>query len=216
MAQFKNRVQAGRLLADALVDYADDPHTVVIGLPRGGVVPAFEVAKKLDLPLDVIIVRKIGVPFQPELAAGALSEDGIMLFNQDVMSLLGLTRQDMQGIIDEKLQEAAQRRVLFRAGKAPLDLTDKTVIIIDDGVATGATLRVAIATAKKRGAKRIVVALPVAPTGFKSQIESEADEIIVLYESELFPGVGYFYDDFLQVEDQDVLDLLHLIHSIKE
>ncbi len=117
MAQFKNRVQAGRLLADALVDYARDPNVVVVGLPRGGVVPAFEVAKKLDLPLDVIIVRKIGVPFQPELAAGALSEDGIMLFNQDVMSLLGLTRRDMQDIIDEMLQEAAQRWVLFRAGR---------------------------------------------------------------------------------------------------
>ena len=215
MVHFKDRVQAGRLLAEALKKYADDPQAVVLGLPRGGVVPAFEVAQLLHLPLDVIIVRKIGAPFEPELALGALTEDGNILFNRDVMAMLGLVRHDVQDIVDEKLKEAEQRRVLFRAGNKPLDLSGKTAIIIDDGVATGATLRVAVTAAKKRGAERIVVALPIAPAGFKSEIEPEADEVIVLHESEVFPGVSYFYDNFLQVEDQDVVHLLHQIHLKK-
>ena len=212
--RFKNRIFAGQMLAEALKKYNHDPEAVVIGLPRGGVVPAYEIAHQLGLPLDIIIVRKIGAPFEPELAVGALSEDGIILFNDDVLDMLRLTREDMRDAVAQKLEEASKRRILFRAGKEPIDLHGKTVIIVDDGVATGATLRVAIKTAKKRGAHRIVVALPVAPTEFKSQIASEVDEAIILSESDFFPGVGYFYDVFQQVEDQEVLHLLHISHSL--
>lgn len=216
MAQFKNRIQAGELLAQSLHGYLRASNTVVIGLPRGGVVPAFEVAKLLQLPLDIIIVRKIGAPFESELAVGAISEDGNTVFNRDVMATLGLSRADLQDILDEKLKEIELRRRMFRAGKKPMDLTGKTAIIIDDGVATGATLRVAIMAAKKRGASRIVIALPVAPADFKDQVAADVDEVLVLHESVFFPGVGYFYDEFIQIEDQEVLDLLHQIQNKKK
>lgn len=209
MKRFENRIEAGRMLADALQDYASKNNAVVLGLPRGGVVPAFEIAKKLQLPLDIIIVRKIGAPYDPELALGPFSEDGVIFFNTDVMHMLGLRRIDLQDAIDAKAQEVEDRRQLFRKGQMPLDLNGKTAIIVDDGVATGATMRAAVMSAKKRGAAKIVIALPVAPIEFNEAIGSEVDEMCILNQPDEFPGVGYFYNDFLQVEDSDVLHLLH-------
>lgn len=210
MKRFENRIEAGRSLADALHEYAHRKDVVVLGLPRGGVVPAFEVAKKLELPLDIIVVRKIGAPDDPELALGAFSEDGVVFFNTDVMHMLGLRRVDLQDAIDAKVQEVEDRRQLFRKGRMPLDLKGKTALIIDDGVATGATIRAAVMSAKKRGAAKVVVGLPVAPIEFKETISSDVDALCILNQPQTFQGVGYFYDDFLQVEDADVLKLLHL------
>lgn len=209
MAQFKDRVEAGNLLADKLLKYAHDPNTVVLGLPRGGVVPAYEVAKRLDIPLDIIIVRKIGLPFDPELALGAITEDDVIIYNDDVLSLIGIDRKAIHKLVDAQRNEIARRVALFRDEKKPLDLKGKTAILIDDGVATGATVRAAIMSAKKRGAARIVVALPVAPTSFKDEISTIADEIVILYTMPSFPGISYFYDNFLQVDDNYVLHLLH-------
>ncbi len=208
MIRFKDRKQAGKLLADGLQSFAGKKDTIVIGLPRGGVVPAYEVAQKLHVPLDVIVPRKVGAPLQPELAVGAVTEDGTVLFNEHVLFKFGLKPEDVSDIVAHERNEAQRRIALFRKNKPPLDLHNKVVIIVDDGVATGATMRAAIASAKKRGAGKIVLALPVAPTGFKNQIQVDVDEVVILQEPDFFPAVGYFYDDFKQVEDDQVVKLL--------
>lgn len=210
MIRFKNRTQAGQLLADALQKYAHLPDTIVIGLPRGGVVPAYEIAHKLGLPLDVIVPRKIGTPLQPELAVGAVTEDGTVLFNEHVMYKFGLRPEDVHDTIKREQMEFQRRIALFRKNKPPLDLQNKTVILVDDGVATGATMRASIASAKRRGAQKIILALPVAPIGFRKLIEPEVDAMAILQEPEFFPAVGYFFNDFTQVEDEQVVALLHV------
>ncbi len=210
MIRFKDRKQAGKLLADALQGYANKPDTIVIGLPRGGVVLAYEIAQKLNLPLDVIVPRKVGVPLQPELAVGAVTEDGTVLFNDHVMLKFGLKPEDVQNIVNKELQESQRRIAMFRKGKPPLDLHNKKVVLVDDGVATGATMRAAIASAEKRGAQEIILALPVAPIGFKEAVRSNVDGMVILQEPVFFPAVGYFYDDFTQVEDDQVVKLLDM------
>ncbi len=208
MNRFKDRHSAGQLLARALQSYARDPHAIVIGLPRGGVVTAYEVTKALDLPLDVIVPRKLGAPGQPELAVGAVTEDASVLFNNDIMIRLGLKPQDLDHIVDAQIKEAQRRIALFRKDRPPLDLHGKTAIIVDDGVATGATMRAAIKSACAKGAERIILALPVAPIRFRDSIQDAVDEIIILQEPEFFPAVGYFYEQFAQTEDDEVVRLL--------
>ncbi|MEX0849251.1 MAG: phosphoribosyltransferase [Candidatus Dependentiae bacterium] len=208
MIRFKDRKQAGQLLADVLQKYAHNKHAIVIGLPRGGVVPAYEIAKRLRLPVDVIVPRKIGAPLQPELAVGAVTEDGAVLFNESVMHKFGLKPNDVSDVIQKEQNEAQRRIALFRKNKPPLNLEDKIVIIVDDGVATGATMRAAIVSAKQRGAKEIVLALPVAPIDFRKMVQDEVDEMVILQEPDFFPAVGYFYDNFAQVEDDEVVKLL--------
>ncbi len=208
MNRFKDRHQAGQLLAQALQQYAHSPETVVIGLPRGGVVTAYEVAQALDLPLDVIVPRKLGAPLQPELAVGAVTEDGLVLFNAEVMHKFGLHEKDMQPTIDQQIKEAQRRIALFRKDRPPLDLHGKTVIMVDDGVATGATMRAAIQSARAKGAERIILALPVAPIRFRESIKDAVDGIVILQEPAFFPAVGYFYEQFAQTEDDEVVRLL--------
>lgn len=208
MNRFKDRKDAGRLLAQALLKYKNDTHAIVIGLPRGGVVPAAEVAKLLHLPLDVIVPRKIGAPLQPELAIGAAAEDGTVLYNQDVMQMLGLVPEDVQYIVNAEVKEAQRRVRLFRNNRPPLDLHGKTAIIVDDGVATGATMHAALLSARKKGAQRIVLALPVAPPDFRAMIANDVDEIVILKEAAFFPGISFFYEEFEQVPDDVVVSLL--------
>ena len=208
MNRFKDRCYAGKLLAQAVQQYAGDPEAIVIGLPRGGVVPAYEVAQALDLPLDVIVPRKLGAPLQPELAVGAVTEDGSVLFNETIMAQFNLKPIDIQPIIDKQVHEAQRRITLFRKDKPPLDLHGKTVIMVDDGVATGATMHAAIKSARAKGAQRIILALPVAPIQFRGSIKDEVDEVIILQEPEFFPAVGYFYEQFAQTADDEVVRLL--------
>ncbi len=203
---FKDRADAGRRLVPLLRQYAHAKNTMVVGLPRGGVVPAYEIARALKLPLDIVVSRKIGAPSQPELAVGALTEDGIVIFNNDIMQTLGLSPADVGSIIEAEKQEAQRRLTLYRAGMGPRDFKGKTVIIVDDGIATGATMRAAIASVRAQGAKKIVVAVPVA---LQEELTSiDADEIYCPLKVDYLPGIGAFYESFSQTSDQEVIDLL--------
>ena len=206
--KFKDRVDAGRQLADALESYQAKDDVVVIGLPRGGVVTAFEVAQILELALDIILTRKIGAPMQPELAVGALTQDGEPTFDQNLMEQLGLTQKDLEPVVAEERQEAKRRLQLYRGDKLPLDLNGKTVIMVDDGIATGATMRAAIKSARSLGAEKIVVAVPVSPADSLEKIKREVDDTVCLYVPAVFFGVGGFYEQFAQTEDEQVIRLL--------
>ena len=208
MMLFRDRVDAGKQLAQRLIAYKDNPETIVLGLPRGGIVTAFEVAKILDLPLDIVVPRKIGAPNNPELAVAAIAEDGSIVINDQLMNDLGLQLDDLRNLIAQEKKEAARRMNLYRAGRKPLELAGKTVLLVDDGIATGATMRAAITSVRSRGAKTIVVAVPVAPSEALDEIRSEVDDLICLSAPELFLGVGGFYGEFAQTEDQEVIDLM--------
>lgn len=209
MIQFKDRSDAGKQLALHLTQFKNKPNVIVLALPRGGVVVAYEVAQALGLPLDVIITRKIGVPMQLELAAGALTEQGIPVWNEDVKRMLGLTLMDLAPIIDEEKKEIVRRIFMYRGDEKILDLTGKTVILVDDGIATGATMRAAIASARASGAAKVDVAVPLSSPDALVTIAREADETWCLNAPELFPAIGLFYQDFSQVSDEEVITLLH-------
>lgn len=208
MIHFKDRVDAGKQLAAHLALYKNDSNVVVLGLPRGGVVTAFEIAKALNVPLDIVVPRKIGAPFNPELAVGSLTEDGTVLLNEHLMESLGLTRDDLGSIIDKEKKEAERRLKLYRGDRSPLNLEGKTVIVVDDGVATGATMQAAIASIVLHGAAKIIIAIPVAPASVIAQFKKGANEIICLDKPEHFWGISSFYDHFDQVEDETVIALL--------
>jgi putative phosphoribosyl transferase len=205
---FKDRVDAGNLLAQRLLEYKDKPDAIVLGLPRGGVVTAYEVARILGLPLDIVVPRKIGAPQNQELAVAAIAEDGSLIINDQLMNYLGLQLDDLQNLIEKEKKESARRMKLYRAGRTQLDLADKTVILVDDGIATGATMKAALMSARSRGAKLIIVAVPVAPAEVLDDIRPEVDGLICLLTPEQFFGVGGFYMHFPQVEDQEVIELL--------
>ena len=206
--RFIDRRDAGRKLVPLLEKYKDKKDVIIIGLPRGGVVNAYEVAKELNLPLDIIVVRKIGAPMQPEFAVGAISQEGDVLLDHNIMNMVGVKEKDLQIIIADEKQEAKRRLELYRGDRAPLDLANKTVILVDDGLATGATMRAAILSARRMGAQKIIVAIPVSPKDTLKKIEQEADEVVCLYTPDVFWGVGGFYDVFYQTEDNKVIDLL--------
>lgn len=204
---FKDRKQAGQKLAEALSQYKGAKKTVVLGLPRGGVVVAFEVAQALHLPLDVIVPRKIGAPHNPELAIGALAGE-IVLLNKEIISYLNIPRSHIDQTIAREKKEAMRRLALFRKGKKEQDFKGWTVLLIDDGIATGATMRASIAALKKMGAAKIVVAIPVGPPDTIAALKEEVDEIICLYTPSSFAAVGQFYDLFPQTSDEEVIQLL--------
>lgn len=206
--KFKDRIDVGKKLAEALKKYRGDKDSIVIGLPRGGVVPAFEVADALGLPLDIIVTRKIGAPMQPELAVGALTQEGEPILDYDLMTTLGISASDLEQIIAAEIQEAKRRLHLYRGDREPLNLENKTAIIVDDGIATGATVLAAIKSARTLGAKKIIVAVPVSPQESLDKVAKEADEVICLFVPEIFYGVGGFYEEFLQTEDEQVIQLL--------
>jgi putative phosphoribosyl transferase len=208
MNHFKNRRDAGEQLAKALNHYAGKADTIVIGLPRGGVVTAFAVAHALKLPLDIVVPRKIGAPHNPELAVGAITEDGTTIFNHTIMHDLNLHPSQLQTTIEKEEQEAKRRLALYRQNRLPLNLAGKTALIVDDGIATGATMRAAIASARKRGAASIIVAAPVAPPTVIEQLKQEADEVICLIVTDQFWGIGDFYDQFAQTTDNEVITLM--------
>lgn len=205
---FNNRQHAGTLLAYALEKYRNLPNTVVIGLPRGGVVTAFEVAKALNLPLDVTCPRKIGAPFCPELAIGAITETGEGLINQDLVHRFGIPSSYVETQIQIEKAEAARRISLYRKGRTGFTFSGKTVILVDDGLATGATMKAAIKSVRSEGAAKVIVAVPVSPSDTASEIMQLADEFVCLSTPPLFQAVGQFYINFLPTEDAEVIQLL--------
>ncbi|WP_341977655.1 phosphoribosyltransferase [Microbacterium sp. LTA6] len=202
---FADRTQAGRMLAERLAEHPlTDP--VVLGLPRGGVPVAVEIARVLDAPLDVLVVRKLGFPGHEEFAMGAVGEDGARVLDQRVAA--GVAPRDLEQIETRETMEIGQRVARFRDRRPAVDLRGRTAIIVDDGVATGATARAACAIARARGAAVIVLAVPVAAPDSLAELADAADEIVCLYAPAGFMAVGMHYVDFRQVEDTEVVRLL--------
>lgn len=205
---FKNRVKAGEKLAAALGKFKNAPDTIIIALPRGGIIVGYEVAKKLNLPLDIVVPRKIGAPGNPEFAIGAITETGEGIFDEMTVGAYGITESYLQNEIKKEKAEAVRRLKLYRGTRPPLNLKNKTVILVDDGLATGLTMRAAIKTAKKSCAKKIIVAVPVTSPEAVEIIKKEVDEAIYLEAPAFFGAVGSFYEEFEQTADDEVIDLL--------
>ncbi len=206
---FLNRADAGRNLALALATYKKE-HPVVLGLARGGIPVAAEIAVALDAPLDAILVRKIGVPSQPELAMGAVvdGEHPIVVRNENVIVEAGVSETDFRAICDRELTEVERRRVRYLGGRDRIEVAGRTVIVVDDGIATGATTRAALQATRNRKPHKLVLAVPVAPTDSLRELASEVDDVVCLEEHEFFFGIGQFYSDFSQVTDEEVIEVL--------
>ncbi|HTT46672.1 MAG TPA: phosphoribosyltransferase [Pseudolabrys sp.] len=206
---FTDRIDAGRKLAKALAPYKNR-RPVVLALPRGGVPVAAEVATALDAPLDLVLVRKIGVPFQPELAMGAVVDgaEPIIVRNEEVIQLCGVSETEFNAIRDEQLGEIERRRKLYLGDRPHPDVSGHTVIVVDDGIATGATTRAALHAIRTRKPGTLVLAVPVAPTDTLKNLRGEADDTVCLENYEEFGAIGLFYADFCQVSDTEVIEIL--------
>ncbi len=209
MMTFRDRSDAGRRLAKALSKYKGR-NAVVLALPRGGVPVAAEVAAALEAPLDLVLVRKIGVPTQPELAMGAVVDGAapIVVRNEEVIELSGTTADEFDAACTNELAEIERRRHLYIGERARTEITDQVVIVIDDGIATGATTRAALQAIRVRKPKELVLAVPVAPADTIANLRPEVDALICLETPEIFGAIGYFYRDFQQVSDQEVVAIL--------
>ncbi|MBI4690954.1 MAG: phosphoribosyltransferase [Nitrospirae bacterium] len=205
---FRDRSEAGIDLAEKLKDYADSKEVLVLALPRGGVVTGFEIARRLNVLLDVLIVRKIGHPLQRELAIGAVSETGTVFLNRGIISTYRVSNEYIDDEISRQKEEISRRIHLYRKGKPIRELKGKTIILVDDGVATGATIKAAIETLKKEKINKLIAAVPVAPPDTAKELESMADEFICLETPLDFMAVGNYYQDFTQVSDGEVVDFL--------
>jgi len=206
---FKDRRDAGRKLAAALSAYRDQ-QPVILALPRGGVPVAAEVATALKAPLDLVLVRKIGVPMQLELAMGAVVDGGkpIIVRNDDVISLAGVAERDFMEVCENELAEIERRRHKYLGRRPPVTVTGQTAIVIDDGVATGATTRAALRAIRARKPRRLVLAVPVAPTENLAALRADADDVICLEDHAFFGAIGFYYRDFGQVSDEEVIKIL--------
>jgi predicted phosphoribosyltransferase len=205
---FRDRTEAGRLLAEKLREYANRSDVVVLALPRGGVPVAFEVARALNAPLDVFVVRKLGVPGHEELAMGAIASGGVRVLNQDVLQALGISRGVVDLVAEREQRELQRREREYRDGRAPVDIRDRTVILVDDGLATGSSMRVAAIALKQKGPAEIIAAVPVGAPETCAQFESEVDKVVCAAAPEPFRAVGEWYRDFSQTSDEEVRDLL--------
>jgi len=205
---FPNRTEAGRLLAGELTKYAHRDDVIVLGLPRGGVPVAFEVAQRLCAALDVFIVRKLGVPGFEELAAGAIASGGVRVLNEDVVRALPNAEEVIESVTGRETAELERREHEYRDGRPAPELRDHVAILVDDGLATGATMRAAVKALRERGVAKIVVAVPVGPPDTCREIEQEADETICLNSPPFFQAVGQYYEDFSQITDEEVRELL--------
>jgi putative phosphoribosyl transferase len=205
---YRNRSEAGRLLAEELAHYKSKADVVVLGLTRGGVPVAAEVASALHVPLDVVVVRKLGVPFQPELAMGAIAGDDTQVLDSQLVRALDLTDNDVATVISRERIELERRERLYRGGRPLPDWKEHTAILVDDGLATGSTMLAAVAFVRKRLAKRIVMAVPVASVAALEKLREKVDECICLATPDPFCAVGDWYWNFLPTEDAEVLKLL--------
>ena len=208
--RFRDRRAAGRLLATRLIRYADQPNVIVLALPRGGVPVGYEVALALHAPLDVFLVRKLGAPGQEELALGAIASGGVRVLNPDVVEGLAISPQQIDQIAAAEGLELARRAQVYRDDLPAMIVEDRTVILVDDGLATGATMRAALVALRQEQPRRLVAAVPVAPPASCWTLSAIADEAICLETPEPFYGVGLWYDDFAPTSDDEVRDLLRL------
>ena len=209
-ARFKDRKDAGRILADKLSKYINHPNAVVLALPRGGVPVAYEVAQELGLPLDVLIVRKLGVPNHEELAMGAIASGGIRFLNRSVIESLRILPETLEAVERREALELMRREAIYRGNRSPIQVEGRIVILIDDGIATGSTMRVAIQLLRAQHVQKIIVATPAAPPSAKWEIEPLVDEFIAVVLPPDFYGVGLFYEDFAQMDDDTIYELVQM------
>ncbi len=207
MAFFTNRVDAGKRLASSLKDFSGKKG-IVLAIPRGGVVVGYEIAKVLNLPLDVIIPRKIGAPDNPELAIGAVAEDGTAILDNRLIAYLGVGKEYIKEETARQIKEIERRLKLYRHDTSYPNLKGLDVIVVDDGIATGSTMKAALASVKNRGAVSVTVAVPVGPPSTIEELNEIADRVVCLYEPEYFQAIGEFYSNFSQTEDEEVIKLL--------
>jgi len=205
---FRNRSEAGRWLADRLKAYAQRPDVIVLALPRGGVPVGFELARALEVPLDVFLVRKLGLPGQEELAMGAIASGGVRVLNDDVVQALAVPASVIDDVARREEQELRRREAAYRESRPALDLRGKVAILVDDGLATGSTMRAAVRAVKQMQPARVVVAVPVAAASTRDDLATEVDEIVCETPPEPFLAVGRWYEDFSQTTDDEVRDLL--------
>ncbi len=207
---FRDRVEAGQLLCRKLKHYADRADVIVLALPRGGVPVAREVARLLHAPLDVFLVRKLGTPGQEELAMGAIASGGVRVLNDEVVDTLRVPQEVIDFVTAKEQRELDRRERLYREGRPAPEVAGRTVILVDDGLATGSTMRAAVAALHQAKPKRIVVAVPVAAASTCRDLRGEADEVVCLHMPEPFYSVGFWYEDFSQTSDEDIREMLEL------
>jgi len=212
---FKDRKEAGQILADKLINYLGQ-NVIVLGLPRGGVPVAFEVAKALKARLDVYVVRKLGVPGHGELAMGAIASGDVRVLNEPVIEALGISDEAIEAETRKEQEELKRRELLYRDDRPPLDVSNRTVILVDDGIATGSTIKAGIAALKKQKAGRIVVAVPVAPASSVEEIKRDVDELVCVSTPEFFYAISLWYGEFPQTSDEEVRELLKQAEMKKE
>lgn len=211
---FRDRNHAGQLLAAVLKDYSFNPQATLFALPRGGVPVAYEIAKALRLPLDIILVRKLGAPSNPEYAIGALAFDGTCIWNEEAVKMLGVSEDEMAKITWREQQELLRREQYYRHGKPMLTLENRIAILVDDGLATGLTMRAAVLAIRKLKPQKIIVAVPVAALSTYQEFSKEVDKIFCLHTPQHFLSVGKWYEDFRQLEDEEVCTLLAEIKNL--
>jgi putative phosphoribosyl transferase len=211
VSRFRNRTEAGRILARDLADYAGRDDVIVLGLPRGGVPVAHELARELGAPLDVFVVRKVGVPGHEELAMGAVATGGVLVLDDRLIQRLGLGGAEVEQAVAAELRELERREAAYRKGRAPPELEGKTVILVDDGLATGSSMRAAAHAVRRRNPARVVVAVPVAAAETCAELSGEVDDVVCTLTPAPFYAVGLWYDDFSQTSDDEVRDLLDTV-----
>jgi len=206
---FRDRGDAGRRLAVALARYKDE-HPLILALPRGGVVVAAQVAAALDAPVDLILVRKIGVPLQPELTMGAVvdGEAPVIVRNEDVIRIAGITEAEFKTVCESELAEIERRRRRYLGSRERLDIGGRVAVVIDDGIATGATTRAALTAGRARGPRKLILAVPVAPKDTLALMRELADDVVCLEQHDEFGAIGFFYSDFRQTSDREVIEIL--------
>jgi putative phosphoribosyl transferase len=208
--RFPDRSKAGQLLAQKLAGYANNPDVVVFALPRGGVPVGFQVARALNVPLDIIVVRKLGVPDHEELAMGAIASGDVRVLNHDTIDWMQIPNFVIDRVTEMEKTELQRRELIYRGTAPPLDPAEKIVILVDDGIATGSTMRAAVAVVRSRGPQRVVIAVPTAPVSTAKELRNVADDVISIITPDAFVGVGQWYDDFRQVSDEVTRDLYEL------